>query len=119
MKTRIAGRLETAVGTNFGPLRELTGLDLNLRAPRIASLRYGENPHQSAALYGRHGSGVAGADQLQGKELSYNNLVDLDAAWQIVNALADAGVAMSQLPLTPERVWRRIQELKEEGTWPQ
>jgi phosphoribosylaminoimidazolecarboxamide formyltransferase/IMP cyclohydrolase len=58
-------------------------LDLNLRAPRIASLRYGENPHQSAALYGLHGCGVAGADQLQGKELSYNNLVDLDAAWQL------------------------------------
>jgi CO/xanthine dehydrogenase Mo-binding subunit len=37
----------------------------------------------------------------------------------IVNALADAGVPMTQLPLTPERVWRRIQELKEEGKWPQ
>jgi CO/xanthine dehydrogenase Mo-binding subunit len=37
----------------------------------------------------------------------------------IVNALADAGVPMSVLPLTPERVWRRIQELKEEGTWQQ
>ena len=37
----------------------------------------------------------------------------------IVNALADAGVPMNELPLTPERVWRRIQELKEEGTWQQ
>jgi CO/xanthine dehydrogenase Mo-binding subunit len=37
----------------------------------------------------------------------------------IVNALADAGVPMSELPLTPERVWRRIQELKEEGQWQQ
>jgi CO/xanthine dehydrogenase Mo-binding subunit len=37
----------------------------------------------------------------------------------IVNALADAGVPMTELPLTPERVWRRIQELKEEGTWQQ
>jgi CO/xanthine dehydrogenase Mo-binding subunit len=37
----------------------------------------------------------------------------------IVNALADAGVPMSELPLTPERVWRRIQQLKEEGTWQQ
>ena len=36
----------------------------------------------------------------------------------IVNALADAGVPMNELPLTPERVWRRIQELREEGTWP-
>jgi CO/xanthine dehydrogenase Mo-binding subunit len=37
----------------------------------------------------------------------------------VVNALADAGVPMNELPLTPERVWRRIQELKKEGTWPQ
>jgi CO/xanthine dehydrogenase Mo-binding subunit len=37
----------------------------------------------------------------------------------IVNALADAGVPMTELPLTPERVWRRIQELKKEGTWQQ
>jgi phosphoribosylaminoimidazolecarboxamide formyltransferase/IMP cyclohydrolase len=57
--------------------------DLALRAPRIMDLRYGENPHQSAALYGTPGKGVAGAQQLQGKELSYNNLVDLDAAWQL------------------------------------
>ena len=35
----------------------------------------------------------------------------------IVTALADAGVPMNELPLTPERVWRRIQELKEVGTW--
>ena len=48
-------------------------------------LRYGENPHQSAALYGRPAQGIAGAEQLQGKELSYNNLVDLDAAWQLVH----------------------------------
>jgi phosphoribosylaminoimidazolecarboxamide formyltransferase/IMP cyclohydrolase len=56
---------------------------LNLRAPKLMGLRYGENPHQSAALYGRPGKGIAGARQLQGKELSYNNLVDLDAAWQL------------------------------------
>src|SRR5262249_28655288 len=38
----------------------------------------------SAALYGKRGQGIAGAEQLQGKDLSYNNLVDLDAAWQLV-----------------------------------
>jgi phosphoribosylaminoimidazolecarboxamide formyltransferase/IMP cyclohydrolase len=48
-------------------------------------LRYGENPHQSAALYGNAGAGIARAEQLQGKELSYNNLVDLDAAWQLIS----------------------------------
>jgi phosphoribosylaminoimidazolecarboxamide formyltransferase / IMP cyclohydrolase len=58
---------------------------LDMRAAKIMDLRYGENPHQSAALYGTPGAGVAGAAQLQGKELSYNNLVDLDAVWQLVN----------------------------------
>jgi phosphoribosylaminoimidazolecarboxamide formyltransferase/IMP cyclohydrolase len=58
--------------------------ELNIRVPKLIDLRYGENPHQSAALYGRRGEGVAGAEQLHGKELSYNNLVDLDAAWQLV-----------------------------------
>ena len=49
-------------------------------------LRYGENPHQSAALY-TDGTplGIANADQLQGKELSYNNLVDLDACWALAS----------------------------------
>src|SRR5207245_8576087 len=50
---------------------------------RQQELRYGENPHQAAALYvpaGRAPQGLAAARQLQGKELSYNNLVDLEAA---------------------------------------
>jgi phosphoribosylaminoimidazolecarboxamide formyltransferase/IMP cyclohydrolase len=59
-------------------------LTLDLRADRALDLRYGENPHQSAALYRLRDTGVAGAKQLHGKELSYNNLVDLDAAWQLV-----------------------------------
>jgi phosphoribosylaminoimidazolecarboxamide formyltransferase / IMP cyclohydrolase len=57
---------------------------LDIRAPRTLALRYGENPHQSAALYANGKGGIAGAQQLQGKELSYNNLVDLDAARQLV-----------------------------------
>jgi phosphoribosylaminoimidazolecarboxamide formyltransferase / IMP cyclohydrolase len=64
---------------------------LTLGLERRAALRYGENPHQGAALYVRAGeppSGLAGATQLQGKELSYNNLVDLDAAWRLVNEFA-------------------------------
>ena len=54
---------------------------------RQQAMRYGENPHQQAALYvpsGHPPVGLAGARQLQGKELSYNNLVDLDAAWKLV-----------------------------------
>ncbi len=67
---------------------------LSLRAGKLLDLRYGENPHQSAALYGHRGQGIAGAEQLHGKELSYNNLVDLDAAWQLVNEFARPAVAI-------------------------
>jgi phosphoribosylaminoimidazolecarboxamide formyltransferase/IMP cyclohydrolase len=62
---------------------------------KTADLRYGENPHQAAALYGDgSGAGVAGAQQLQGKELSYNNLVDLDAAWELVQEFEQPAVAI-------------------------
>jgi phosphoribosylaminoimidazolecarboxamide formyltransferase/IMP cyclohydrolase len=67
---------------------------LAIRAPKLMDLRYGENPHQAAALYGRPGQGIAGAAQLHGKELSYNNLVDLDAAWQLVNEFDRPAVAI-------------------------
>ncbi|MFC0864844.1 bifunctional phosphoribosylaminoimidazolecarboxamide formyltransferase/IMP cyclohydrolase [Sphaerimonospora cavernae] len=49
---------------------------------RRAVLRYGENPHQGAALYSGQEDGLAGAEQLHGKEMSYNNYVDADAAWR-------------------------------------
>jgi phosphoribosylaminoimidazolecarboxamide formyltransferase / IMP cyclohydrolase len=64
---------------------------VHLALARQAALRYGENPHQQAALYipsGRPASGLAGGRQLQGKELSYNNLVDLDAAWGLAQEFA-------------------------------
>jgi phosphoribosylaminoimidazolecarboxamide formyltransferase/IMP cyclohydrolase len=66
-------------------------------AERQAVLRYGENPHQKAALYvDGSGRGVASAKQLQGKELSYNNIVDLDACWELVSEFGaeDAAVAI-------------------------
>ncbi len=53
----------------------------------VTELRYGENPHQRAALYmpkGPHAKGIAQAEQVQGKELSYNNLADADAALELV-----------------------------------
>ena len=57
---------------------------LRITMPLAQSLRYGENPHQKAALYSDgSGLGIAGAHQLQGKELSFNNLVDLDACWEL------------------------------------
>jgi phosphoribosylaminoimidazolecarboxamide formyltransferase/IMP cyclohydrolase len=53
---------------------------LALELPHRQSLRYGENPHQQASWYGSAANGWGAAQQLQGKELSYNNLIDLDAA---------------------------------------
>ena len=64
---------------------------------KIQSLRYGENPHQKAAFYamGKPASGtVANAKQLNGKELSYNNIVDVDAAWQLVSEFTDKPAAV-------------------------
>jgi phosphoribosylaminoimidazolecarboxamide formyltransferase / IMP cyclohydrolase len=66
------------------PTGEALPATLDIRVSRALALRYGENPHQSAALYAAGGAGIAGAVQLQGRELSYNNLVDLDAAWQLI-----------------------------------
>ena len=60
-------------------------------------LRYGEDPHQQAAVYTLAGApprGLAGAKQLQGRELSYNNLVDIDAAWELVNEFAEPATAI-------------------------
>jgi phosphoribosylaminoimidazolecarboxamide formyltransferase/IMP cyclohydrolase len=53
---------------------------LQLSLPPRQSLRYGENPHQSATWYSQPGAGLGGGEQLQGKELSYNNILDLEAA---------------------------------------
>ena len=57
-------------------------------------LRYGENPHQRAALYRHWRPGLAHAEQLHGKEMSYNNYVDTDAAWRAAHDYADPCVAI-------------------------
>ncbi len=67
---------------------------LRIAAARTAALRYGENPHQQAALYSFQNGGVADAEQVHGKELSYNNLVDLDAAWQLVQEFESPAAAI-------------------------
>ena len=69
---------------------------LGLPLERVAALRYGENPHQSAGLYRLPGAapGVAGARQLGGKELSFNNLLDTHAAWSLVAELDAPAVAI-------------------------
>lgn len=62
---------------------------LRLSFSKLADLRYGENPHQRAAVYSDGSKlGIASARQIQGKELSYNNLVDLDAAWELCREFA-------------------------------
>ncbi|TVQ36229.1 MAG: bifunctional phosphoribosylaminoimidazolecarboxamide formyltransferase/IMP cyclohydrolase PurH [Geminicoccaceae bacterium] len=69
---------------------------LVLAASRVERCRYGENPHQDAAIYRLEGTspGLVGADVLQGKALSYNNLADADAAWGLVNDLAEPAVVI-------------------------
>ncbi len=85
----IAGWLNERVWSEQGvekatgklPAREIVSLE------KVQDLRYGENPHQRAALYKPSATppaGIAGADVLHGKELSYNNLLDSDAAWNLV-----------------------------------
>ena len=59
-----------------------------------SSLRYGENPHQSAAIYSGGPAGIVGAQQLHGKEMSFNNYTDAEAAWRAVLDHRDPAVAI-------------------------
>lgn len=70
---------------------------LALSLPKIQDLRYGENPHQQAAFYWNNPkdeTSVASARQLHGKELSYNNIIDLDSALEIVRAFEEPTCAI-------------------------
>jgi len=83
-------QLGTSDADHFPP-----AIDLPLR--RLATLRYGENPHQAAALYASEtpgGGHLVGARQLHGKELSYNNLLDADAALAVARSLPKCGVSV-------------------------
>jgi phosphoribosylaminoimidazolecarboxamide formyltransferase/IMP cyclohydrolase len=71
----------------FPPIFSLTG-------EKVQDLRYGENPHQNAAFYRTENSGLAAAKQLQGKELSFNNIMDLEAAWNIVKEFSEPACAI-------------------------
>ncbi|MFN2463201.1 MAG: bifunctional phosphoribosylaminoimidazolecarboxamide formyltransferase/IMP cyclohydrolase [Candidatus Dormibacteria bacterium] len=69
--------------------------DFSIGGHKRQNMRYGENPHQTAALYvSGTGGGVAGAEQLHGIELSYNNIVDVDAAWELVADLPHPSAAI-------------------------
>ncbi|AFZ23271.1 IMP cyclohydrolase [Cylindrospermum stagnale PCC 7417] len=88
----IASYLTEAIGAQeTAPLPQ----QYNLSGQKLQSLRYGENPHQSAGWYQTETTptGWAAATKLQGKELSYNNLVDLEAARRIISEFTDSPAA--------------------------
>ena len=129
---RHTGRYEAAIAEYFAQLDTRDGAysvvasdsffpyRLNPSFEKAQDLRYGENPHQRAAFYSDLGStlySVAAAQKLQGKELSFNNILDLDAAWRLVTEFHDpacviikhtnpCGVALGAgLPEAYERAW--------------
>ncbi|KAJ03718.1 bifunctional phosphoribosylaminoimidazolecarboxamide formyltransferase/IMP cyclohydrolase [Sulfitobacter mediterraneus] len=84
---------DTAVSTWMAAQVDATPRRRTFGGTLAQSLRYGENPHQQAAFYtdGTNRPGVATAQQHQGKELSYNNINDTDAAFELVSEFAPAG----------------------------
>jgi phosphoribosylaminoimidazolecarboxamide formyltransferase/IMP cyclohydrolase len=90
----IASTLEHIAADSFQLQPEPAAFPRTLRFTfqKVFDLRYGENPHQKAAMYSDgSGVGVANAHQLQGKELSYNNIVDLQAAWDLAQEFNEPG----------------------------
>jgi phosphoribosylaminoimidazolecarboxamide formyltransferase/IMP cyclohydrolase len=104
LRRRLAGAAYARTGSYDAAIAGWFNDRLGETAPRhlalggtlAQTLRYGENPHQSAAFYvgGARRPGVATATQLQGKELSYNNLNDTDAAYELVAEFAEPAVAI-------------------------
>lgn len=93
----IASILERVNANGHFDLRPAEGFPHTLRMSfqKVMDLRYGENPHQKAAMYSDgSGVGVANGRQLQGKELSYNNIVDLQAAWDLAQEFDEPVVAI-------------------------
>ena len=96
----LTSRYDTAIAHYFAGQDDGNNSDSNgsgtdrfsLDLRKVQDLRYGENPHQAACFYAYHGDishTLAAAQQLQGKELSYNNILDTDAAWSAVRELTD------------------------------
>jgi phosphoribosylaminoimidazolecarboxamide formyltransferase/IMP cyclohydrolase len=104
--TRIAAYLHSEIGNSLPRLNDTDKSIVNPSAPgiqfeqdlrlrKIRDLRYGENPHQQAFLckFG-HETGIANVELLSGKEMSFNNYVDADAAWQLVCDFEDTACAI-------------------------
>ncbi|MEY3750542.1 MAG: bifunctional phosphoribosylaminoimidazolecarboxamide formyltransferase/IMP cyclohydrolase [Cyanobacteriota bacterium] len=83
---------------------EATTEQLTLSLPARQSLRYGENPHQNATWYAQPGAGLGAGEQLQGKELSYNNILDLEAALATVREFGYGGQPAGGNPFQPAAV---------------
>ena len=93
----IASTLERVNSNGHFQMRPPDGFPATVRMSfqKAMDLRYGENPHQKAAMYSDgSGKGVANGKQLQGKELSYNNIVDLQAAWDLAQEFEEPVVAI-------------------------
>ncbi len=91
---RLTSTYDTAIHAYLSG-EELPQQAWNLRLHPVQKLRYGENPHQEATLFSfQEGDGPLGGKVLQGKELSYNNLLDLDAAWRAVTSYVETGVVI-------------------------
>jgi phosphoribosylaminoimidazolecarboxamide formyltransferase/IMP cyclohydrolase len=77
------------------PSRESLPDNIQIALAKVTDLRYGENPHQHAALYVTSAEGgIANAEQLHGKEMSFNNYVDAEAAWNLVQDFSETTVAI-------------------------
>ncbi|MBA2379261.1 MAG: bifunctional phosphoribosylaminoimidazolecarboxamide formyltransferase/IMP cyclohydrolase, partial [Blastocatellia bacterium] len=89
------GHLTFIESEDFDEAGEPQTEKLTLELAKVTDLRYGENPHQTAALYvDQSGTGIAAAEQLHGKEMSYNNYIDADAAWKLVQDFDRLAVAI-------------------------
>lgn len=90
----VTAAYDRAIINKLSTLEPMEPPTLDIRVPLRQPLRYGENPHQAAGLFSTGESGIAGAFKVQGKELSYNNLVDLDAAWQLILEFEEPAAAI-------------------------
>jgi phosphoribosylaminoimidazolecarboxamide formyltransferase/IMP cyclohydrolase len=111
---RLTSRYDAAIATWLEPASDV----LQLAWPKLQDLRYGENPHQTAAFYGDPsdpGPSIASAGRLQGKELSFNNILDLDSALALSAELPSCGCVFVKhgnpcgvaLGADPETAFRR------------
>ena len=100
-RRRLAGRVFARTAAYDGAIAnwmagDQAGESMRIDGRRLQELRYGENPHQKAALYaaGHPRPGVAGASQVQGKPLSYNNINDTDAAFELAAEFTEPTIAI-------------------------